>query len=135
MYSKWMAAVALAISALGLAAGVVQEKDPVQPNASKFMDKKLDAARDIVSGLATEDHQKIAKNAQALMLLSHESEWKVFQTQLYADLSNEFRASAGRLRDQANQSNLDGATLAYFEVTLSCVRCHKYVRKTRKTPR
>ena len=38
--------------------------------------------------------------------------------------------SAERLRDAANEKNIDGSTLEFFDVTLNCVRCHKYVRKS-----
>lgn len=125
---------------------VYQLQDPVTPNPAQqdpqheketkpkvldntpFMMKKLDAAKNIVSGLALDDHEMIAKNATDLSLLSLESQWEVFQTDDYIRMSDEFRDSAIRLRDAAHDKNLDGATLAYFEVTLNCVRCHKYIR-------
>ena len=106
-----------------------QEQKQILPNTAPFMQRKLDDSREVVAGLATEDFQKIGKSAQDMMLLSHEADWNVFQTPEYLRMSSEFRGSAERLRDNANERNLDGATLAYFEVTLNCVRCHKYVRK------
>ena len=63
------------------------------------------------------------------MLLSHEADWNVFTSKEYLQMSSDFRSSAERLRDSAKAKNIDGATLSYFEVTLSCVRCHKYIRK------
>jgi cytochrome c556 len=109
-----------------------QDERQILPNSAPFMQRKLDDAREIVSGLAMEDFQKIGKASQDMMLLSHEADWNVFQTPEYLHMSSEFRSSAERLRDNANANNLDGATLAYFEVTLNCVRCHKYVRKNIK---
>lgn len=106
-----------------------QEQQQILPTTAPFMQRKLDDAREILAGLATEDFQKIGKASQDMMLLSHEADWNVFQTPEYLRMSSEFRGSAERLRDVANERNLDGATLAYFEVTLNCVRCHKYVRK------
>lgn len=105
-----------------------QEPQPTQKNASKFMARKLDSSREIVSGLATENFDLISKSAQDLMLLSHDAEWNVIQGPQYLQMSSEFRSSAERLRDVANRKNLDGATLAYFDVTMNCVRCHKFVR-------
>lgn len=104
------------------------QDQPIQKDSKKFMRQKLDASRNIVKGLSVEDFDLISKSGQDLMLFSHDADWNVFQTQDYLELSREFRGSAQRLRDSANQKNLDGATLAYFEVTLNCVRCHKYVR-------
>jgi len=96
------------------------------------MQQKLTSSRDIVKGLAIEDFDLLSKSGQDLLLLSHEADWNVFQTQDYLSLSREFRGSAQRLRDSANEKNLDGATLAYFEVTLNCVRCHKYLRQNKQ---
>jgi hypothetical protein len=33
----------------------------------------------------------------------------------------------------AKDKNLDGAALAYVQLTMSCVNCHKYVREIRMT--
>jgi cytochrome c556 len=106
-----------------------QEQQQFQQDTTKFMQKKLDSSRQIVEGLAIEDFEKISKSGQDLMLLAQEADWNVIQTEPYLALSREFRKSASRLRDAGNEKNLDGATLAYFEVTLSCVRCHKYIRQ------
>ena len=121
-----------AVIALAIGAGVVygvQDQQELQKDSTKFMQRKLINSREIVAGLALEDYPLIAKSAQDLMLLSHEADWNVIQTKPYLDMSGEFRGAAQRLRDAAKGKNLDGATLAYFEVTLSCVRCHKYVRQ------
>lgn len=127
------ASTAIALVAVVLAAVALGYQDPqkIEPDSTKFMHRKLDASRDVVEGLAIEDFPKIATSAQDLMLLSLESEWNVIQTQRFLDMSGEFRSSAERLRDAAKDKNLDAATLAYFEVTLNCVRCHRYVRKSK----
>ena len=105
-----------------------QDQQPTQKDVSKFMTRKLDDARSIVAGLTTENYELISKSAQDLMLLSHEADWNVIQSQKYLRMSGDFRASAERLRDTAKEKNIDGSTLAFFEVTMNCVRCHKYVR-------
>ena len=66
------------------------------------------------------------------MLQSQESQWQVIQVEPYLKMSSEFRTSAERLRDAAKAKNLDGATLAYFDMTMNCVRCHKYLRQRKK---
>lgn len=127
------AAIVFAIGAGTLVYGF--QDQPIQKDSKKFMQRKLDSSRDVVKGLAVEDFDLISKSGQDLMLLSHEADWNVFQTQDYLRLSRDFRGGAQRLRDAANQKSLDGATLAYFEVTLSCVRCHKYVRANNQLDR
>ncbi len=118
---------------LGMIATVfgVQEKQDTDQTTSAFMQQKLDYSREIVAGLATEDFAKISKSAQDLMLLSHEADWKVITTPEYLKASSDFRETVARLRSAGKEKNLDGATIAYFEVTLNCVRCHKQLRKHR----
>jgi len=47
--------------------------------------------------------------------------------------SNEFRRNAASLVQKAKEKNLDGAALAYVDMTLTCVKCHKHMRETRRT--
>lgn len=118
------------VSVLGVLAAMagVQDTQDIQKDSSKFMQRKLDYTRTVVDGLATEDFAKIRKGAQDLMLLSHEADWNVVTTPEYLKMSREFRETTERLRTQGQEKNLDGATLAYFEVTLNCIRCHKQLR-------
>lgn len=123
-------AVALAVS-VASSLVVTHLAAQTESKTDAFMQVKLKRAQDVLEGLALEEFDSIAQNAQGLMLLSNESNWNVFQTVEYNRLSREFRESASRLRKAAKEENLDGATLAYFEVTLNCVRCHKYTRAQR----
>ena len=131
MLIKLLASFSLILVSAGAAIYGLQDQQDYRKDTTPFMKRKLDSSRLIVEGLAIEDYERISKSAQDMMLLAREADWNVIQTEIYLDLSGEFRNSAGRLRDAANDKNLDGATLAYFEVTLNCVRCHKYIRKAR----
>ncbi len=100
-----------------------------EPNqVADFMRHKLEHAKDILEGLSLEDYEMIAKNAQDLSLISLDSTWQVLQTDEYARQSSEFRRTANALTKAADNENLDGAALAYVELTMKCVNCHKYVR-------
>ena len=55
-------------------------------------------------------------------------EWHVHKTPQYELRSNEFRRAIDGLIEKAREKNLDGVSLSYVEMTLSCVKCHKYVR-------
>jgi hypothetical protein len=100
-------------------------------NLRDYMQAKLKHSQEILKGLAIEDLDLVAKNAQDLSILSHSSTWDVLQTEEYGQHSAEFRRNANALRDAAKKKNLDGAALAYVGVTLNCVNCHKYVRGVR----
>lgn len=109
-----------------------QEPTDIRPDAVPFMRLKLAHTKEIVEGLALADFDGIARHAQKLSLLSLESNWHAIQSPEYAAASAEFRESVNRLEKAAQDKNLDGTTLAYFEVTLNCVRCHKYLRQVHK---
>ncbi len=130
MNARWFALILIPML-LGVSWVIVSAQEPM-PDNEPFMRIKLKRAQAVVEGLALERYDLIAKSAQDLILMSNESNWRVFQTEEYLDLSQEFQASAGRLQKAADEKNLDGATLAYFEVTMQCVRCHKYTRKAGK---
>ena len=118
-----------AVSLLPLLAipGDAQEPDMV----AVFMRAKLEHSKKVLEGLAVEDFDLIAKNAQKLSLLSLAEDWQVLETPEYAQHSMEFRRSADALTEAARKKNLDGAALQYVDVTLKCVNCHKYVRKVK----
>ena len=97
----------------------------------EFMRAKLDHSQRVLEGLAVEDFDMIAKHSQDLSLLSLAASWQVVQTPEYAQHSLEFRRATDAMTAAAKKKNLDGAALAYVEVTMKCVNCHKYVRGVR----
>ena len=100
-----------------------------------FMRSKLDHSQKLLEGLTLEDYDDIAKHAQELSLLSLAASWQVLQTPEYAQQSLEFRRAADAVVSAAKKKNLDGAALAYVELTMKCINCHKYVRGTRMAAR
>lgn len=92
---------------------------------------KLRHSHEVLDGLVTEDFDAIAKHSQELALLSQASNWQVLQTKDYLQYSSDFRRAANAMTKAARDKNLDGATLAYVDVTMKCVQCHKYVRGVR----
>jgi hypothetical protein len=100
---------------------------------SDLMRQKLEHAQKILEGIALNDFDKIEKNAEDLMLISKQLEWQVLKTPRYELHSNQFRRAVEGLIEKARDKNLDGAALSYVEVTLTCVKCHKYVRESRMT--
>jgi hypothetical protein len=106
--------------------------DAVAKDLSQLMKRKLENAQKILEGIAINDFDMIGKHADDLISVSKQAEWKVFKTPEYELYSNEFRRNAADLILKAKDKNLDGTVLAYVDLTLTCVRCHKYVRETRK---
>jgi cytochrome c556 len=98
---------------------------------SKLMAEKLKSSQKLLEGIAIGDFDKITTSAEKLIQLSNTEEWLQLKTARYEMHSNEFRRAAEALIQKAKSKNIDGATLAFFEMTMSCVRCHQYVREVR----
>lgn len=123
-----LAAAGLAAAAL-VAAFVVQAAEaPPADRVAAFMRAKLAHSEHVLEGLAVENYDLIERAAQELSLASLDSNWQVLQTEDYVRQSAEFRRSCDALKRAAREKNLDGAALAWVDVTLKCVQCHKYVR-------
>ena len=73
----------------------------------------------------------IAKNSQQLALMAQDANWRVFQTPEYRHHSADFQRIADSLTKAGKDRNGDAAALAYVQLTMSCVNCHKYVRGVR----
>jgi hypothetical protein len=134
MKSILIFAFVLAVTLLfdGTVAQAEEQSTDVPPEkVSKFMRAKLVHSQKLLEALALEDFAQLAKHSQDLKLLSQESSWNVLQTEQYVRHSEDFRRRADALTDAAKKKNLDGASLAFVELTLNCVQCHKHVRDVR----
>lgn len=98
-----------------------------------LMERKLVASQKVLEGIALNDFDKIGKQADELIAVSKQTEWRVLKTPQFELYSNDFRRIADDLAKNAKDKNLDGAALSYVELTLTCVKCHKHVRDTRHT--
>lgn len=99
----------------------------------KLMQQKLQRAQRVLEGLANNDPAVIKQNAQDLLTLSKTAEFRVLKTPQYDLHSNEFRRSLDDMVKGAGDRNVDAATLAYLDMVLACMRCHKHVREVRIT--
>jgi cytochrome c556 len=98
-----------------------------------LMQRKLEASQKVLEGIALGDFDKIGKQADELISVSKQTEWRILRTPQFELHSNDFRRVADNLARNAKEKNLDAAALNYVELTLTCVKCHKHVRETRDT--
>ena len=119
---------------LGLGAwqlyGQPPSNQPRDPQLKPFMKQKLEHAKGVLEGLALENYEQIAKEAQALSLLSLESNWNVFNTKEYLEQSEDFRRTVNTITEAAREKDVNLAALGYVNLTVRCVECHSYLRKT-----
>ena len=127
---KWLAVggvVAVIVAGSLIGSGQSEEPNKVRD----FMRVKLSYSQKVLEGLTTEDFDLIAKNSQAMSLLSQATNWQMLTTAEYLQQSQDFRHTADALTEAAMKKNLDGAALAFVELTMKCINCHKYVRGVR----
>ena len=105
-----------------------EAQSDTNPTASEIMKEKLDYSHYILNGIATANYDLMAVNAEKLSKLSQAAAWRARETPQYEVFSGEFRRHADALAKAAKERNLDAASLAYVQMTLSCVNCHKYMR-------
>ena len=101
-----------------------------QTKPSYWMQKKLGYSEKILGGLVSRDFDAIAKNAHSMGALSHIEKWVRGNTPEYRAQVRVFQNATEQLSRMAEEKNLDGAALAYVQLSLSCVNCHKVVRDT-----
>jgi len=122
-----------AVGIPGEPAGRPQQKSGGSSNLERVMKKKLTHTQKLLEGIALNDFGKIRDNAEELSALSKQAEWMSLHTPEYELFTDTFRRSAQDLEKAAKNKNIDGAALAYVDLTMTCVKCHKYVRDTRRT--
>jgi hypothetical protein len=127
-------AVVVLLFAAGVCLPAGRGDDVTKPTKTQeLMQKKLKCSQKILEGVALNDFDKIADNADELITISQKAEWVVVKSPTYELYSNQFRKSAESLVKNAKAKNLDGAALDYVDLTMTCVKCHKYVREERMT--
>jgi hypothetical protein len=101
---------------------------------AEMMKKKLKSAHLVLEGIALADFKKVGGSAEDLIGLAKSTTWQLIRSPRYETYSSEFIRAAENLAQKARDKNVDGAALAYVEMTLACVRCHQYVRDRRDRP-
>jgi hypothetical protein len=106
-------------------------EQPQQKKLRDFMRQKLTASSQVLEGLAVEDHELIKEGADALYKMSAAELFNVLLDDDYREFNREFRSSIRKLREAADDKNIDDAALQWIDAVKSCVECHKYVRARR----
>jgi hypothetical protein len=96
------------------------------------MRRKLEYSQRILEGIVTEDFKLIRKNAEAMQELGRSKAFDGAKTTEYRAQFLIFDFANSELARLANEKKLDGAALAYTQLTLSCVKCHERVRARMK---
>jgi hypothetical protein len=102
---------------------------PQLPSEAQVMRVKLQRAQVLLQALTMEDFKTLQENAESLVRISKATEFlRAYKTEEYEFQARVFQKAAEALAAKAKEKNIDGATLAYMDMTLSCVACHNHFR-------
>lgn len=120
--------VALLLPLLAIPSSSQEKKKKREPDP--LMVAKLKEAQTLLEGLALNDPAKVQRSAEELLRISKEAQFrKALNTAKYELHANSFQRSAEAVIEKAKAKNIDGATLAYLDMTMTCVRCHQHTRE------
>src|SRR4051795_2531048 len=88
---------------------------------------KLFYAQGILEGIVTENFALIATNTYKMRQFSQSPAWDARQSPEYRGLTTDFQRALTSLSVAAEKRNVDAATVYYFQLTTSCVTCHKHL--------
>lgn len=95
---------------------------------SFWMAKKLELSKAILESLTTGDFDTMAKDAEQMQRLGR-MEGLVRRNKDYQTQMQSFRLANQELIRHSKRKNVEGATLAFNQLTTSCVACHTMLRE------
>jgi len=98
-------------------------------NPSIWMKKKLDYSQNILAGITAEDFDKIADNARAMKGLGKFEAFVRSRNAAYTRQLQSFEDINDEIIRQADNDNVEGVALAFTQLTVNCVNCHKILRQ------
>ena len=102
---------------------------PPLPNEAQVMQVKLKRFQALLEAITKEDYKAMEENATALARIVDTTAFlRAYKTEEYEVQARSFKRAAVTLAAKAEDKNLDGATLAYLDMTMSCVKCHNHFR-------
>jgi len=129
----------LAFGVLMASIGISQDKAAVEtpspPAVTKdqpmsfWMEKKLEYSKDILAALAAGEFVEIERYAERMRLVGKIEGFVRGRSPSYATHLESFDLATRELKRQAHAESIEGATLAFNQLTTSCVTCHQTIRE------
>lgn len=130
----------LALVVVLLLVGFVSAQDLEEPLIEPFpdaeaqpfnfwMDVKLDESQKIFAGLAKADFEAIVSCTKKLTALSELEGFVRNRTPGYRTQLRSYQFAIREIEQQAKRESIEGVTLGFQQLTLSCVNCHRQLRE------
>jgi hypothetical protein len=121
---KWVGATILAVLG-GVAWVAASQKEQELKPSQEIMWRKLDLSHETLDALALDDFEAIAAYAEDLEAMSRVEQWTISDSEAYLSESAQFQSAARELGSAARARDSEAAALAYVDLTIRCVRCHR----------
>jgi hypothetical protein len=119
-------ALLLATAALYVSVAAAQS-----PRLERLMRDKLVSSQQAFTAVVTSDWETLTRETDRLIEVTENVEWMVLKTPDYERYSTEFVTAVERLGEAAETRSLDEAGIAFADLTIRCVNCHRYVAGAR----
>jgi hypothetical protein len=113
----------------------VTEMSSQSVRLKQVMRQKLTTSEKLLEAVVTSNWAELASRGRALERLTTDPAWTVLQFPEYGRHSATFVRATQDLIEAADKHDAEAMPLAYVSLTLSCVRCHQYVARTRLADR
>ncbi len=111
----------------------VDVKEPVEVQVTEkfdfWMNVKLVESQKLFAALAQADFPTLLESGQRLKAVSSLEGFVRRKTPGYRTQLKTFEFSVDEILRQAGKENIEGVTLGFQQLTLSCVNCHKQLRQ------
>jgi len=120
------------------------EKPPVQEQIpavtteqpmSFWMAQKIERSKKILEALTKEDFAEVESEANQLRTLGKIEGFVRRKDPAYLRHQQSFDSSLLEIAAQASEQNVEGAVLAFNQLTTSCIVCHKMLRAVPAEPK
>ena len=101
------------------------------PATGRLMRQKLTHAQRLLEAITTSNYNLLERETQALVAIPQSPAWMVLNSPEYRRYSEAFQKATQALLMAAKNRDLDKAVTVYQDVTMSCYRCHQYIKNMR----
>lgn len=110
------------------AAAPTPDGDTGDKPVSFWMEKKLEYTQAILRGLAVGDLKSVEEKAEQMRVVARIEGWVRNRKPGYRAQFQAFEFANAEILRNAKAGNLEGATIGFQQLTISCVSCHKILR-------
>lgn len=117
----------LLLAGLGMSSTVLTPQD--DPTKRTLMRAKAGYAHRLLDAVVQENFEVMEDQAFRLKAVTETADWNAIETPEFVRESDAFIRATETLFEAAKERNGNAAALAYVDLTLRCVKCHRMLRE------